>query len=613
MKDIRNKKYRIKYFYLESPAKNNDNYYEGQEIIKEEYNSMIPSFKTKNKNQQKKQIENYLKEKKKKAEDKEISIMHLHEDYRKLTDKEKVKLWTRFFLKIDSDFPNKIKKMKPVDCFSLLIRSVEFYNKLKASNREIFSRHNLLNIQGQTLSRDIDKKMFETINSFFQENLQSFIKEFNTITNQQIKGLETINTVSKKFNDSSSYKIAASTFSKKIRDELREMMIEYNNKVKREEDKKTSIQLKGVSGEYALEIYLEGAENELYKNQKNISKENKIDRQYRNELIEKTIEVFSKVIKSFSPPEGSSGNYILNLKGLGTLTLDHNTMRYLKTCALRYIQGKGVENNFKKFLSNSSDIVRTFKAANSNAYISGLLGELSAALAFNGQMTGNLYSEIKGVNYGQSATDILVQGNKDNPENKNTIAYGVNVKHYITNDNSITLYKTNDFLDLSSPYIKKYYSEEEIKIMKWAYTNRKFLQKMAGISALDYMKSYTWENFASFLRVEDHSDQNISNLFFQLNNQIFPLSVIYSKVIENAHEANNINKDSLFDFKISKVKDSINYFFKDEQDLNNSIISTSQYLSEYKIDKLHGNNTMKVKMKGLSINLVKLNLFKEVK
>lgn len=92
-------------------------------------------------------------------------------------------------------------------------------------------------------------------------------------------------------------------------------------------------------------------------------------------------------------------------------------------------------------------------------------------------MTGNLYSEIKGVNYGQSATDILVQGNKDNPENKNTIAYGVNVKHYITNDNSITLYKTNDFLDLSSPYIKKYYSEEEIKIMKWAYTNRKFLQK----------------------------------------------------------------------------------------------------------------------------------------
>jgi hypothetical protein len=140
----------------------------------------------------------------------------------------------------------------------------------------------------------------------------------------------------------------------------------------------------GASNEYALEIYLEGAENELYKNQKNISKENKIDRQYRNELIEKTIEVFSKVIKSFSPPEGSSGNYILNLKGLGTLTLDHNTMRYLKTCALRYIQGKGVENNFKKFLSNSSDIVRTFKAANSNAYISGLLGELSAALAFNG-------------------------------------------------------------------------------------------------------------------------------------------------------------------------------------------------------------------------------------
>lgn len=50
--------------------------------------------------------------------------------------------------------------------------------------------------------------------------------------------------------------------------------------------------------------------------------------------------------------------------------------------------------------------------------------------------------------------------------------------------------------------------------MKWAYTNRKFLQKMAGISALDYMKNYTWENFASFLRVEDHSDQNISNLFF---------------------------------------------------------------------------------------------------
>jgi hypothetical protein len=133
-------------------------------------------------------------------------------------------------------------------------------------------------------------------------------------------------------------------------------------------------------------------------------------------------------------------------------------------------------------------------------------------------MIGNLYSKIKGVNYGQSATDILVQGNKDNPENKNTIAYSVNVKHYITNDNSITLYKTNDFLDLSSPYIKKYYSEEEIKIMKWAYTNRKFLQKMAGISALDYMKSYTWENFASFLRVEDHFDQNISNLFFQLNN-----------------------------------------------------------------------------------------------
>lgn len=73
---------------------------------------------------------------------------------------------------------------------------------------------------------------------------------------------------------------------KKIRDELREMMIEYNNKVKREEDKKQAFSL-WEQVVNMLQKYIQKVRKMSYIKSKNISKENKIDRQYRNELIEK--------------------------------------------------------------------------------------------------------------------------------------------------------------------------------------------------------------------------------------------------------------------------------------------------------------------------------------
>jgi hypothetical protein len=67
--------------------------------------------------------------------------------------------------------------------------------------------------------------------------------------------------------------------------------------------------------------------------------------------------------------------------------------------------------------------------------------------------------------------------------------------------------------------------------MRWAIENQGFLQnQFRNFNAEKILKDFTLQNIASFLRIQDSPNSSFKNYFFQLNNIIFPTSVIYELV-----------------------------------------------------------------------------------
>jgi hypothetical protein len=121
-----------------------------------EYNE-VNSYLLKKKNDKryiKTIINEELNKKKDESEKDEESLLETEDKnkYKGYNASEKVKFWTKYFLNIEDK--NSIKEANERTCFSILIRSVEFYNELAGEMSEIFSRSRLL--EQNNLASNID-------------------------------------------------------------------------------------------------------------------------------------------------------------------------------------------------------------------------------------------------------------------------------------------------------------------------------------------------------------------------------------------------------------------------------------------------------------------------
>lgn len=683
IKSIYKKQKLYKYFYLSNPPKDNEKqfkaYNDVQSAIREEAEEMQNFVSNSIDNDSIKRSDKIIEEMEKRAKDslnnEEILYKKIvknekdKEKYLNMSDEEKIKFWTSYSYRVTDNSQKKLTELNDMQAFKLIIGSVQFYEAVKSKQSEIFSRHKLLqgnsgklgkyitgknnltgkndlfkdiltelknSINSQTGSNSIYPMIDNTINTYLIEAIDDFIKGSKTDKKDlKITAIRKVHEYkSRKSNSNIEYQ--ASTFSTNLRNDIRRIIEEEIKKQNISSDYIYTYKLKNSKNNTFLQVTLDENRQNIFSLEqknfqysaqdiKNMIDSNNISEQGKaiNILIEKTIKSFNKALLSLNPSE-LEFPYTLDFKGIGKKTIqDVKIFNEIKEKAKNFIN-KGELRNFL-MLQERQAVLRSFKASPSNQYITGLMGEIIAALNAKemfkeGQiyMTGGTYNKIAGSTFsGQSVNDIVAE--------YSDIKFGINVKHYISQNNSVTLYGEGDTINLKSDYIKKYFSQDEVEIMKWSLANISFLTSRFNFNQnfpkqLGYI--YSWNNIPTFMRIEQQND-DISNLFFQINNVIYPTSYIYKKIIEYIRDNNNtlfkmIGNDGLFQIKQFKSTDGIKISHNTRQEAieyieNNSEGSNNydKYENLYSIysNKKYGN--LSFKFSGIKFeNLVQLNLFK---
>lgn len=623
IKGIAKQTYFYRYFKLLNPPKDPtllDYYYQTIGFIDKEINSIVKiinkdiDIKTRIQ-----EFEERFKEEREASLKKEAAL------YKQLTKKkypdkeeERIQEWTRFFKGTDE---KNIKKWSDKYCFFTLISSKEFYDAVKATEKEIFTRSLLLSMSQKKLGTSIDKKMILQIDQEFKnalyknKKLDDFTKilieeAFNTIATKTF-GSNIFNKTKKKGTQGRN-SIEAVTFSKNLRDEIRYSFEKNNIKIPN-----GKIELTNDNNKVFLRVVAdELRENAFSKNQVRetiLQQLDSSDEKIRQEGLDAIIKAIkdSLMIGVQKIKNTPSLNLMISKEKLD-LSGNPRKEQFFKHVE-HYINNK---NGLEKFIRSQQEktIKYTFVAIKSNEFVSGLLGELSSALTFQKdkmsvEMTGGAFGEIQGSNFGASVNDLTIS--------KGSKTFGINVKHYVTSEDTIALYNSQKHsLDLNSDYLKKYYKDEEIQIMRWAVENQSFIQDHSYQQknfAKNVAYHYSWEEIPAFLRIQDKTENTVTNLFFQLNNRIYPTSYIYTKIIENLKTLilKQGGKDkAFFSISYSSLQKPDNLLYKDRDEALNNYEDTSSYNNIHRISSTQ-RGTLKIKTNGLKINLLKFHLFKK--
>jgi hypothetical protein len=206
----------------------------------------------------------------------------------------------------------------------------------------------------------------------------------------------------------------------------------------------------------------------------------------------------------------------LKLRGLGTVAIDE---KFIDNCyaelgeKCRTEADQSIRKTIKKLVG---DDVASLKPANSNAFVSGFLGELGTAYPLKNydttRLTGSLYEQIRGETFGASVNDLTlaINGTK----------MGINVKHYMkaSSDKSIKIYNSSEGLSTTSKYMNKYFTNEEIQLITYITANADFLLSKNDISLAtleNKIREISLREIGTFLRVYTQEGENtVDNYFF---------------------------------------------------------------------------------------------------
>lgn len=248
------------------------------------------------------------------------------------------------------------------------------------------------------------------------------------------------------------------------------------------------------------------------------------------------------------------------------------------------------------FKDNSSFFTQDWNAST----MTGMLGELSTYLTHgslsNLSLTGTTIDKVmydgKSISLGESFKDLSFVFNGEQ--------YGINVKRYTTQErDSFTLYSDNEGVGINSQYMYRYFTPDEVNLIRFVALNRNFIVKNLSTAAegeadrmmIDLYQSLSLSRIDNFIRLSSMADKSI-NLLYVINNLTIPASVIYDYILKTFNDLNKAK--TLFNIQINNTPNA-----------SRIDISNSQLITDLPANVSESNNllrdSIKIKFKGLTL------------
>ena len=651
---LRYKNHQWKYFKLATPPENQDDrmFYEDVQYtiqnLADFYSSiwgsrddtkMIESLKRHIKAdyeeaiEKEKQIFNIITDKPEWAKDyntliEKIEILNKQKTY--ISNQDAIDFWTRVFY---GRLSGNNVPISDQDAFCLIMQSVEFYNFVKSKgSQDIFTRRGALKYKYKNNQKELDRAIKKVDEHIHKESLIILYDSFNDYVQNNIipidqdagdKLLEAMDDVmgnyferKKRGKGIAKTKFKgkeqlASSVSSTIRDKIEKTL----EKIKEDQKNKTykidySISL-GDPENIFFQVSLDKDMNSFYGEKLATGQDlNSYD------FVQNFFNNFKTILLNFKSQNGNL--QAINLKSFGEILIKNlqddnklvkNNDRFLNfdrlvEKAYKFLNSGKVYNFFKKSYQYK-DYWKSFNVANNNAFLTGLFGELNTQFIFSNvfknkvQFTGSAFS-VFGNSKGQSANDLRVQGSAFN-DKKGT--FGINVKNYIYSGNTFQLYTNENSYSIDNKALDKYLGSDDRLIIQFAFENLGYfkleqVEKMATQISLYHIPE--------FIRVFDHtSGKMIKNIFFNINNIIYPLSYIYKCVLNEIESSNKTIAPSIFiDISLEGKEEPFTY-----PDLDTARKEWKR--ENFMLRSLKGtsNGELLIKPKGLKVNLASLSIF----
>lgn len=533
---------------------------------------------------------------------------------REISYNNSIDFWTRVFY-------NQLNDSAPIsekDAFAIIITSRDFYNHLTTGMERIssiFSRHGALNSKGlneqaKQITNKIDydslQILFEEYNHFLDNNVFSLDGTIDQAIISELR--ESMTNIMGNYFKRDKYgeidftkKIRraklqlATSVSKTIRENLERTLRELKNKYAIE----NSLSIK-LANEDELWFYVSsdyGAVNKLYQDKnKNLQGQRLVKDIVR--LIKENIETF-QVNRTFLDLNG----FKVQFNNIQIQNSSIQGWQGLKQGALNFIN-TGAIYSFLNRTYQRSAYWKSFNIANSNQFLSGLLGELSANFLseniLKSKMTGSLFSSLSGK--AESVNDL--QLSLDRYHRK-----GINIKHYIVSaSGSIDLYsKEVNFSIYDNDLTEKYLGARDTQLLRFIVENEGFFS--GGDKKINKIETkIVASHFPEFLRIHDYDKNSSYNLFFMINNVVYPTSYIYSCALAQLEQIKKNEQDVYNLFASATTKGSRNQ--KEMYDTRDDAYAvwTEQHHELRGFTSPTGRD-LYVNTKGLKVNLVNLTLF----
>ena len=287
--------------------------------------------------------------------------------------------------------------------------------------------------------------------------------------------------------------------------------------------------------------------------------------------------IINNVIKQMAYAlESLKGRRSINCLSLGEIDFGNSTRNY-EDClgmALDYLQGRAGKDsgsfadNLKQRVQRNTSLWKSFYAQKTDDFFNGLFGEIIGLVNFSSLMgradykthlTGGVVAQANKKKVGGLVNDLIFskdirRKNEDGSKGKRIsyVRHGVNVKHYVRQKGSIfKLYGNSGKNGIFTSYTAKYLSAAQLNLVRFILANSQYFMASAmgkTISIEDIIMNVAIFAIPQYLRISDRTRKSASNLFFQINNVVYPTSYIYTCALEQidylggyVYEKNNNN------------------------------------------------------------------------
>ena len=509
-------------------------------------------------------------------------------DYGSITNK--VRFWTNYFyygIPTDKRInpSDKIMNLNERFCFKTIISSEEFTSTLRSKQGQTeMSREGFIQSFGKQMTvEEAEKQMMTQMKTFdakAQNELQkSIINSFKSSVKDEFKGRveadlnEMYNTIAKEYAEKGYEEIK-----KGFRNSTVNLFEQYaaegllTKKVVKSGQIKVTNGKEGARPVMTLSLRYKGAFEQIKEKEKDKNKNTSLIRIIVKSMIE-TVRLINHLDE-------------LDLMALGRVRISRKVKKSFYDKAKNYCSSPEVKNALENILQGK-------KSLDPISGVTGVIGELIGILNFKNVSdmiaTGAINDKTtdfrgKTIDLGESFADIM------------TAYGGVNIKHYLSQKNILTLYEpkgdSKGRYNILGTAILRYIPLKQLAEMRFIDANYRYIKEWCQIDDSESDLEDTYEgvsilNLDNFIRqssvVEDMKDV----AFYQLNNLIVPSSEIY-RALENV-EFDYFKK--LFDIQI----DPLAY---DTYTRPNERTNANHLLADYYVNK--GST---IRFNGLKVNL----------